>query len=71
MKKFAQQIEDNMSFLLGGQVSSCINKDDAIGHLSKARNLLENAGYTEASSKIDDIIKKASTEDDSDIEVSL
>ena len=70
MKKFAEQIEENMSFLLGGPVKKSIGKDDAIAHLKKARNLLENAGYTEASEEIGNIITKAASEGDSDIEVS-
>jgi hypothetical protein len=69
MKKIAQDIEQNMAFLLGGDVKKSINKKDAILHLIKAKNLLENAGLMSQSSMINLIIKRAEKVDDCDIEV--
>jgi len=69
MKKIAQNIEQNMEFLLNGDVKKSINKEYAILHLVKAKNLLENAGLLSQSSMINVIIKRAEKIDDCDIEV--
>jgi hypothetical protein len=62
-------LEQVMARLLGGNLKKAIGKDSAIANLKKAKNLLHNAGYTEASRQIGYIIIKAASEDDSDIEV--
>jgi hypothetical protein len=69
MKKIAQDIEQSMEFLLSGDVKKSINKQDAILHLVKAKNLLENVGLLSQSSMIDAIIKRAEKIDDCDIEI--
>ena len=69
MKKYAAQIEQEMDFLMSGNLKKSLNADDAIQHLSKARDLLENAGLTTHSAAISAIIKKAYSIDESDIEV--
>ena len=71
MKKFASDIEKNMDFLLSGNLKKSLGASEAISHLSKASNLLENAGFKSYSEAISEVIKKAKTIDDSDIEVSL
>lgn len=69
MKKFAAQIEREMDFLMSGSLKKSLSADDAIQHLSNARDLLENAGLTRHSAAISSIIKRAQSIDESDIEV--
>ncbi len=69
MKKYASQIERDMDFLMSGNLKKSLCADDAIQHLSNARNLLENAGLLSHSTAISSIIKRAQTIDESDIEV--
>jgi hypothetical protein len=69
MKKFAAQIERDMDFLMSGNLKKSLNADNAIIHLSKARDLLETAGLSSHSAAISSIIKKAKFIDESDIEV--
>lgn len=69
MKKFAAQIEHDMDFLMSGNLKKSISADNAITHLSKAHDLLENAGLSSHSAAISLIIKKAKSIDESDIEV--
>jgi hypothetical protein len=71
MKKFAQQIEQNMTFLMSGDLKKSLNKSDAVSHLTKALALLENAGLKTHSSLVKSIIKRAELIDESDIEVIL
>lgn len=71
MKKFATDIEREMSFLLSSNLKKSLNANDAIEHLSKARNLLENLGHKKHSEAISVIIKKAESVDESAIEVTL
>lgn len=71
MKKYAAQIEQEMDFLMSGSLKKSLNATDAIQHLSKARDLLENAGLTTHSAAISAIIKKAHDIDESDIEVMI
>jgi hypothetical protein len=69
MNKYAMQIEREMDFLMSGNLKKTLSADDAIQHLSKACELLENAGLTRYSAVISSIIKKAQSIDESDIEV--
>lgn len=71
MKKFAEQIEKDMAFILSNDFQKSTEVDQAISSLSKARNLLTNAGLYTQCAAIDEIIKRASTIDESDIEVTL
>lgn len=67
--KYTAQIERDMDFLMSGNLKKSLSADDAITHLSKARDLLENAGLSIHSAAISSIIKKAKSIDESDIEV--
>jgi len=71
MKKFTANIERDMAFLLSGDLKKSLGADEAVSYLSKARNLLINAGFETHCAEIDAIIKKAQTIDESDIEVTL
>ena len=71
MKKFAATIERDMAFFLSRDLKKCLGTDEAISYLSKARNLLENAGLKTQCAAIDEIIKRAKTIDESTIEVEL
>lgn len=71
MKKFATDIEREMDFLLSKNLKKSLGANDAIQHLSKARNLLENVGFKSHSAAISAIIKKAENTDESAIEVEL
>jgi hypothetical protein len=69
MEKYAADIERSMAFLMSGDLKKSLAADDAVGHLVKARNLLENVGLVTHSRAIDNIIKQAKEVDESDIEV--
>lgn len=69
MKKYATQIEREMDFLMSGNLKKSLSAVDAIQHLSLARDLLANASLTRHSAAISNIIKRAQSEDESDIEV--
>jgi hypothetical protein len=69
MKKYAADIERSMAFFMSGDLKKSLAADDAIGHLVKARNLLESVGLVTHSRAIDNIIKQAKEVDESDIEV--
>jgi hypothetical protein len=71
MKNFTKNIEQDMAFLLSGDLKKSLGADEAISSLSKARNLLQNAGFEVHCAAIDAIIKKAQIIDESDIEVSI
>jgi hypothetical protein len=71
MKNFTTKIESDMAFLLSGNLKKAIGADEAISFLSKARNLLENAGLKTHCAAIDAIIKRAQIIDESDIEVTI
>jgi hypothetical protein len=71
MKKYAADIERNMAFLMSADLKKSLNQDDAVAHLEKARNLLENLGLKTHSQAINTIIKKAVEIDDTNIEVTL
>jgi len=71
MKNHTTNIENDMAFLLSGDLKKSLNVNEAISHLSKARNLLENAGFKTHCLAIDVIIKRAKTIDESDIEVTI
>lgn len=69
MKKYAADIEQSMAFLMSGDIKKSLNAGDAIAHLSKARNLLNNLELTAHRDAVDAIIKRAQSIDESDIEV--
>jgi hypothetical protein len=69
MRKYAADIERSMAFLVSGDLKKSISHSDAVAHLAKARNLLENVGRKAHSQAISTIIKRAESIDDSDIEV--
>jgi hypothetical protein len=69
MNKYAADIEKSMAFLLSGDLKKSLGADEAVAHLVKARNLLENVGLSVHSKVVEDIIKKAQEIDESDIEV--
>ncbi len=71
MKKFAADIERNMAFLMSKDLKRSLSQGDAVAHLQKARNLLENLGLKTHSQAINTIIKRATEVDDSNIEVTL
>lgn len=63
MKKHEQDIETSMAFLLGGSgLKKYLSNHDAISHLVKAKNLLENAGLSKYASNVNNLIKKSSKE---------
>ena len=64
-----RSIEQNMAFLLSRNLKKALGSEEAVSHLSKARNLLVNAGLLSHSAKVEEIIKRAMLSDDSDIEV--
>lgn len=69
---FSKDIEHSMSLILNPHhLKKCLAKDDAINHLSKARDLLVNLGFNSYSSMIEVIIKRAETIDESSIEVTI
>lgn len=70
-KSTISQIENNMSFLLGDKLKICLANEDAIAHLSKAKNLLDNAGLFKKASMVCDVMDKVIKIDDQDIEVKL
>jgi hypothetical protein len=70
MEKYVADIEQSMAFLMSGELSKKLRKDEAVQHLSRARDLLEAAGLAVHSARIDTIIKRAQSIDESDIEVS-
>lgn len=69
MKKYAADIEQSMAFLMSSGLKKSLNAKDAIAHLSKARNLLNNLELTAQRDAVDAIIKRAQSIDESDIEV--
>lgn len=69
MKKFAKEIENDMSFLLSGDLKKSLAADDAVRHLQKARDLLVNAGFETHAEQIEEIIRRAKSIDESQIEV--
>lgn len=69
MKNFTTNIENDMAFLLSGDLKKSLGADEAISSLSKARDLLKNAGFETHCAAIDAIINKAKTIDESNIEV--
>lgn len=71
MKKYAADIERQMDFLMSGNLKKSLAANEAISHLSRARDLLENAGLHTHSAAISAIIKRAETIDESDIEVQI
>lgn len=71
MKNFTTNIENDMAFLLSGDLKKSLGVDEAISSLSKARNLLQNAGLEIQCAAIDAIIKKAQSIDESNIEVTI
>lgn len=71
MKKNATDIEQGMSFLLSRDLKKSLGANEAIAHLSKAYNLLENVGFKSHSMAIYAIIRKAETIDESSIEVGI
>lgn len=72
MNKFATDIERDMAFrLTPSDIRKKLGKDDAISSLSKARDILDNIGFKSHSSMISEIIKRAKSVDDSDIEVTI
>jgi hypothetical protein len=71
MEKFATNIERNMAFMLSKDLKKSLSTDEAITSLSKARNILVNAGLETHCAAIDNIIERAKTIDDSSIEVEL
>lgn len=71
MNKYAKQIEKDMDFLMSGNLKKSLNADDAIKHLSKAIEFLENSNLSSHSAMISSIIKRAQSIDESDIEVVL
>ncbi|MCK9567739.1 hypothetical protein M0R72_02165 [Candidatus Pacearchaeota archaeon] len=71
MKNFTANIEHDMAFLLSGDLKKSLGADEAISSLSKARNLLQNAGLELQCAAVDAIIKRAQTIDESDIEVTI
>jgi hypothetical protein len=71
MEKFTANIDRDMAFFLSRDLKKSLGVDEAISSLSKARNLLENAGLFAYCTAVDAIIKRAQTIDESIIEVSL
>lgn len=71
MEKFAATIERDMAFFLSRELKGALGVDEAISSLTKARNLLENAGLKTQCAAVDEIIKRAKTIDESNIEVAL
>jgi hypothetical protein len=71
MKNYTTNIEQDMAFLLSGDLKKSLGVDKAISSLSKARDLLQNAGLELHCAAIDAIIKKAQTIDESNIEVTI
>lgn len=69
MKKYAADIERSMAFLMSADLKKSLGHSDAVAHLVKARNLLENVGRKAHSQAINTIIKRAQSIDDSNIEV--
>jgi len=65
-----QDLENSMNFLMSpGGIKKALGHDEAISHLEKAKNLLENAGLHAHSAMVSAIIKRASSINDSEIEV--
>lgn len=65
-------IEETMNFLMSPVgIKRALGHDEAISHLEKAKNLLENAGFRTHSAMIENIIKRASSINDSEIEVEI
>ena len=76
MTNYAKQIEKSMNLLLSGDYQPSFPREEALSHLVKARQLLENSGYlskkgNSIAKQIDSIIQKTATIDEADIEVSL
>jgi hypothetical protein len=71
MEKFTANIDRDMAFFLSRDLKKSLGVDEAISSLSKARNLLENAGLFTYCTAVDAIIKRAQTIDESTIEVAL
>jgi len=71
MEKFAKQIESDMAFLMSGELKKSLHAGDAVSHLSKALDYLQSAGLEVHCSMVQNIIKRASSVDESNIEVQL
>jgi len=71
MKNFTANIEQDMAFFLSGDLKKSLGADEAISSLSKARNLLANAGLETYCVAVDAIIRRAQTIDECDIEVTI
>jgi hypothetical protein len=67
LNKYAAEIEHSLDLALNGQAASIQmqNEERALSHLESAQNILANAGYSDLSIKVAEIIA-----DYSDIEVS-
>lgn len=79
MDKFATQLENNMAFLLGNKLKPSLVTNEAVLHLKKAKNLLENASLLSdfcevdlvaEACKVNNIIKRATSGDEL-IDISL
>jgi hypothetical protein len=69
MKKFAEQIENDMAFMLCGTLRQSIQFENAIAHLDKASNLLKNAGFDDDSEFIQTIKKATLNGEYVDVEI--
>jgi hypothetical protein len=79
MQKFANDIEKNMAAILMGNVDKLSLEEGAIEHLSKAQNILANAGFEKEATivshllisyaSIDDQIKSDLIEESYNVEV--
>jgi hypothetical protein len=59
--KDIEKLASDMDFLMSGKIKKVAAHEEAISHLCKAKNLLENAGLTKQAEMIDIIVSKAIT----------
>ena len=71
IKKFAQEIEENMAFFMSRDLKKSLGANEAVAHLVKAHALLQNAGLKSHCNMISSIIKRAKEIDESIIEVQV
>lgn len=57
-----EKLASDMDFILGDKLKITIAHNEAVSHLVKAKNLLENAGLSKQAEAVDVIMKKAFVE---------
>lgn len=58
-----EKLVSDMDFILGDKLKITIAHNEAVSHLVKAKNLLENAGLSKQAETVEKIMKKTFAEE--------